>query len=228
MNNANNNNESNSSKKLKNSLRNASSGKKIKKRSSKDLSPSKKVKSMFYNEEESEKNLQDSLNNSKLKSQTLKNIELKKMQIKNNVFSILSKDFQSRSGQEIRFAADYLSKNYTYFINLKNNDSQFKVEKLTKICKLEKYGPNDIIILYGDIGDKFYIVLEGSIVIYKPEYIEEPMKPIDFLRILNKLKEEDELKYERVKKKNDNFYFDTTEIDKIDPNTAFMRNEFNF
>ena len=203
MKNTNNNNESNSSKKLKinNSLRSTSSAKKKKKNTSKELSPTKKVKSMFYNEEESEKNIQDYLNNSKLKEQMLKNIELKKNQIKNNVFTILSKDFQSRSGQEIRFAADYLSKNYTYFINLKNNDSQFKVEKLTKICKLEKYSPNEIIILYGDIGDKFYIVLEGSIVIYKPEYIEEQMKPIDFLRMLNKLKEEDELKYERVKKK---------------------------
>ena len=33
---------------------------------------------MFYNEEESEKNIQDYLNNSKLKEQMLKNIELKK------------------------------------------------------------------------------------------------------------------------------------------------------
>ena len=230
MKNTNNINESHSSKKLiiSKSLRNTFSKKIKKKNSSKELNSSKKTKSMLYNEEESEKNNQDEINNSKFKEQMLKNIELKKNQIKNNVFAILSKDFQSRSGQEIRLAADYLSKNYTYFINLKNNDSQFKVEKLTKICKLEKYSPNEIIILYGDIGDKFYIVLEGSVVIYKPEYVEEPMKPIDFLRVLNKLKEEDELKYERVKKKNDNFYFDTTEIDKIDPNTAFMRNEFNF
>ena len=177
----------------------------------------KKAKKNFHNDEESEKNIDIS-----------KISEKRKIQIKNNVFNILSKELMNRSGQEIRYAADYLSKNYTYFINLKNNDSLFKVEKLTKICQLEKFSPGEIIILYGDIGDKFYIVLEGSIAIYKPEYVEELMKPIDFIRLLNKLKEEDKLKYERVKNKNDNFYFDTTEIDKIDPNTAFMRTKFNF
>ena len=200
----------NSSKKLSNFY--------INKCKSKEQSPTKRMKKNFSQEEESEKNIID----------ISKNSEAKKLQIKNNIFNILAKDFQNRSGQEIRYAADYLSKNYTYFINLKNNDSQFKVEKLTKICKLEKFKPGEIIILYGDIGDKFYIVLEGSIVIYKPEYVEELMRPIDFLKLLNKLKEEDELKYERVKNKNDNFYFDTTEIDKIDQNTAFMRNKFNF
>ena len=123
-------------------------------------------------EEESSNNNQEDFNNQKSKSRKNNISEIKKNQIKNNVFNILSKDF-NRSGQEIRYAADYLSKNFTYFINLKNNDSQYKVEKLTKICKLEKYSPGEIIILYGDIGDKFYIVLEGSIEIYKPEYIEE-------------------------------------------------------
>ena len=178
-------------------------------------------------EEESSNNNQEDFNNQKSKSRKNNISEIKKNQIKNNVFNILSKDF-NRSGQEIRYAADYLSKNFTYFINLKNNDSQYKVEKLTKICKLEKYSPGEIIILYGDIGDKFYIVLEGSIEIYKPEYIEELMTPYDFLIILNKLREEDELKYERVKSKNDNFYFDTYDLNKIDKNALFMRSKFNF
>ena len=168
-------------------------------------------------EDETSNNIQEDFNNQKSKSRKNNISEIKKNQIKNNVFNILSKDY-NRSGQEIRYAADYLSKNFTYFINLKNNDSQYKVEKLTKICKLEKYSPGEIIILYGDIGDKFYIVLEGSIEIYKPEYVEELMTPYDFLIILNKLREEDELKYERVKSKNDNFYFDTYDLNKIDKN----------
>ena len=197
---------------------------------SKEQSPLRKNKSnIISHEEESEKNSKDSLNNNtKLKSSLIKNISSKKSIIKNNVFNILSKDFQYRSGQEIRFAAEYLSKSCKYFINLKNNDSLFKVEKLTKICKLEKFSPGQDIILYGDIGDKFYIVLEGQIEIYKPEYVEQLMTPIEYLEILNDLKENDELKYLRVKNKNDTFYFDTIDIDKIDQNTAFMRNKYNF
>ena len=189
---------------------------------------SKKPKNTILKEEELEKNNQNSNNNSKTTNSILNNIPIKRDRIKNQVFNILSKEFSYRSGYEIRFAAEYLSKNYIYFIDLKNNDSQFKVEKLTKICKLEVFTPGQVIILYGDIGDKFYIVLEGLVEIYKPEYIEETLTTYQYLKILNKIKDEDILKYERIKKKNENFYFETIDMDRIDPDTAFMRSKFNF
>ena len=217
-----NNNETPSSK--NDNLNNFSKNKSLNSRKSKEEND----KNQNLKEEESFNINKEDINNQKSKIRKNSILELKKFQIKNNIFNILSKDYISRSGQEIRFAADYLSKNYTYFINLKNNDSLYKVEKLTKICKLEKFSPGQIIILYGDIGDKFYIVLEGSIEIYKPEYIEVLMTPYDFLIILNRLRVEDELKYERVKNKNDNFYFDTYDLNKIDRNTVFMRSKFNF
>ena len=204
-------------------IKNSSKNLKINK--SKELTPFKKSKYLKNQEDESEKNNLSNSNNSKF---IKNNSEAKKNQIKKNVFNILLKETHNRSGQEIRYAADYLSKNYKYFINLKNNDSQLKVEKLTKICKLEKFSPGEIIILYGDIGDKFYIVLEGLVEIYKPEYVEQSMTTFEFLKILNKVKEEDELKFERIKNKNDNFSFDTMELDKIDKNTYFMRNKFKF
>ena len=200
------------------------SSKNIKYHKKKEYIPIRKSHSIKVQEEESEKNNQNNFNYSKFKNIS----ETKKNQIKKNVFNILLKDNHNRSGQEIRYSADFLSKNYKYFINLKKNDSQLKVEKLTKICKLEKFAPGEVIILYGDIGDKFYIVLEGLVEIYKPEYIEQAMSTFEFLKLLNKIKEEDDLKFERIKNKNDNFFFDTMELDKIDKNTAFMRNIFNF
>jgi len=190
----------------------------------KKLRISKRISNLVSNEEESEKN-EDSIYNSIKRSSISKGYPYS---LKERVFNILSKDFENRSKNEIHRAADYLSKNYIYFINLKKNDSFYTVEKLTKICKLERFNPGKVIILYGDIGEKFYIVLEGVIEIYKPEFIEQAMTPFQYLELLNKIKEEDKLKYERIKKKNDNFYFDSNELSKIDPYSAFMRSQFNF
>ena len=190
----------------------------------KKLKISKRFSNLVSNEEESEKN-EDSIYNSIKRSSISKGYPYS---LKQNVFNILSKEFENRSKNEIHVAADYLSKNYIYFINLKKNDSFYTVEKLTKICKLETFTPGKVIILYGDIGEKFYIVLEGAIEIYKPEFIEQTMTPFQYLKLLNKIKEEDKLKYERIKKKNDNFYFDSNELSKIDPYSTFMRSQFNF
>ena len=152
----------------------------------------------------------------------------KSNQLKNTIYEILSKDSDDRNSQELLIVGDYLSKHYNYFINLKNSDSQLKMDKIAKICKLEKFGPNETIILYGDIGDKFYIVLEGQVEVYLPEYFEKEMSQYEFMQILEKTKRIDKLKYERLKSKNINFNFDNVDLSMIEGNTNFMKNKFNF
>ena len=193
-----------------------------------------KSSSKTGNHEESIKSVLsgESVNNlkQKIKSNNQSN-SLKAKQTKNLIFEILSKDSHSRSNQEVLKVGEYLSKNYKYFIDLKNNndtDSQLKIDKLSKICKLEKFKPNEIIILYGDIGDKFYIVLEGLVEVYIPVYYEKETTPYEFLVNLERIKLDDRLKYNRLKSKNSGYNFDNIDITKVDSNTSFMKSKFNF
>ena len=134
---------------------------------------------------------------------------------KEYVFNFLSKNPAARTYSEIKNVAEYLSQNYQYFTKLRNEDSQLKVEKLTKICKVEKFFKGESIITFGEIGDKFYIVLEGIVEIYKPKFVEINETPEDFLKLLAKIKEIDgnDLRYKRIKNKNNDFFINFPEID---------------
>ena len=127
---------------------------------------------------------------------------------KEDVYKFLSKNTNSRTAQEINTYAKYLSNKFQYFTKLKEEDSQMKVEKLTKVCKLQKTLKGDSIINYGEIGDKFYIVLEGVVEIYKPIYIDVALTPNEFIKKLENIKKMDgtDLRYNRIKNKNKTFF----------------------
>ena len=140
------------------------------------------------------------------KKTLLSNIDLTKQ----DLYDFFRKAPSLRTNQEIEIFGDYLSQHFQYFKKLKNEDSQLKVEKITKICRLEKAFKGEPIINYGEEGDKFYIVLEGIVEIYKPVYIEVELLPNEFINLLNRIKEREgnSLKYERIKEKN-NIFFET-------------------
>ena len=148
----------------------------------------------------------------------------KSEQLKNLIFEILSKDSNSRNSQELLIVGDYLFKNYDYFKNLKNNSTQIKMEKIAKICKLEKFKPNETIIVYGDIGNKFYIVLEGQVGVFLPEYYEKELTPFEYFKLLEKIKRVDKFKYERLKSKNNQISFDNINMNVL-YNSKFMKNK---
>ena len=139
----------------------------------------------------------------KTKSTVKKTLPLNTSLTKEDVYRFLSKNPNSRTYQEINIYAKYLSNNFQYFTKLKNEDSQLKVEKLTKVCKLQKTMKGDPIINYGEIGDKFYIVLEGIVEIFKPIYVEIALSPADFINKLDNIKKMDgtDLRY-----KNNTFF----------------------
>ena len=125
-----------------------------------------------------------------------------------DLFDFFKKGTSMRSKREVINFAKYLSENYQYFKKIKVEDSQLKVEQITKICRLETKSKNEAIINFGEIGDKFYIVLEGVVEIFRPKYIDIEVYPSEFLKMLNKIKtnEKNLLKYERIKEKNKIFF----------------------
>ena len=149
---------------------------------------------------------------------------------KEYVFNYLSKSTDTRTNQENTLIAEYLSEHYQYFKKLKSKDSQLKVEKITKVCRIEKFLPGESIIKFGEVGDKFYIVLEGIVEVYTPRYIEKEMYPSEFIKLLLITKDIqcDELKYKRMKTKNDFFFGGIKDLTTIDPNLYFMKNMHNF
>ena len=149
---------------------------------------------------------------------------------KDYIINFLSKNPNVRTEEEIKRVSKYFSETYQYFIRLKSNkDFGFqRIEKITKFAKLEIYNENEAIINYGELGDKFYILLEGSVSLYKPIYYEEYLTPIEFSDLLIKIRDiqSDKNKYERLIEKNNHLQFNVKEIENMKgmkPNYMFYK-----
>ena len=160
------------------------------------------------------------INESKL---SLKNILNNESNNKEYIYTILEKNPKNRKEKDIINVANYLSKNYQYFQNIKG-DSKLKVENLAKIARIKICYPGESIIRYGEIGDKFYVVMEGKIQIYKPMYEGVQMTPNEFIKYMNNIQliEKDEDKYSRLKEFNKNKNFDLDKYMNYAPNTNVM------
>lgn len=138
---------------------------------------------------------------------------------KEYILNFLKKPTKTRTKEEIKTASKYLSEQYQYFIKLKEaNESEKKIEKIVKFAKLEVFLPDETIIKFGEYGDKFYIILKGSVSIYKPIYIEKQLTPIEFSNLLIKIRDEDKdpFKYERLIEKNNHLNFKVKDIEKLE------------
>ena len=123
---------------------------------------------------------------------------------KDYVYKFLKKFPASRSIRDIKKVAEYLSKNYQYFSKLKKEQGINKLEYITKICKLEFAKKGSTIIEFGDTGEKFYVVMEGVVEIFKPNFIEIKETPRNFFELLKKIKLNDgeSKSYKRIRNKN--------------------------
>ena len=118
--------------------------------------------------------------------------------------NFFNKQSKNRKDSDIRAISKYLCQKYTYFINIKSSKdyNRQKIEKIIKYAKLEEIPAKTVVFNYGETGDKFYIILEGSVSIYKPEFKEVLLTAYEFYEIINGIKNTDILKYERILQKN--------------------------
>ena len=167
-----------------------------------------------------------------------KNINDKTKEFKNNrkkfslenAISILSKEKQKRTKQEITILCKFLSDNYEYFKKIKDLGELNKLEKLVSVLDFWVFKKNNVIIKYGDIGDKFYVLLKGSVGVYKPIYIKKTMSVWDFFNLLLDIKNKynDISKYERIIKKNSFIGLDYDILINLSSEHELMKQEYNF
>ena len=81
------------------------------------------------------------------------------------ILILLEKEPMQRTKTEIRILSEYLSERFEFFKKFKNEPT--KLEKLVSVLHLETFKPNEKIIKFGEEGDKFYILLQGKVNIYK-------------------------------------------------------------
>ncbi len=134
-----------------------------------------------------------------LKTNSLDNLEL-----------LLSNSNLENSKINQNSLSEYLCSNCPYFQFIKNSIGLEKLSQIIEIIHYEVYEKNQIIIKYGEEVNKFYILLNGLIEIYKikPKIVYLTLgEYIDYLLKVKNL-EKNNLKLERIMNQNpeiDNF-----------------------
>ena len=100
--------------------------------------------------------------------------------------------------------SEYLSSNYPYFKYIKNSFGLEKLNQIIEIINYEVYEKNQIIIKYGEEVNKFYILLNGLIEIYKTKSKVVYLTLREYIDYLLKLKniEKNNPKLERIMNQN--------------------------
>ena len=130
---------------------------------------------------------------------------------KDMVLQILAKNSKTRTDVDNRIIADYLSKNYEYFQKIKE-ESQKRFLKLINVLRFESYLPNELILNVNYEEDRFFIVFDGSVFVYRLSIYEKQMKLGEFCNYLAKIKQKDEKQYLRLLYRNKNFGINFEEI----------------
>ena len=141
---------------------------------------------------------------------TKKHIPQKKNYSEDYIMSLIKKTEKSRTKNEIRILADYLSEKFDYFKKIKQSSEHKKLEKIVSVLHYEIFHKGDPIISYGEDGDKFYILLEGKINLFKPIYPQKKLTLQEYIIYLNTVKNDDKtgLKFDRIVEKNKNLNID--------------------
>ena len=130
---------------------------------------------------------------------------------KEMVLRAIVKEPKARTDVDNRIIADYLTKNYDYFQKIKET-SHKKFLKLISVINFETYLPNELIMNINYDEDKFFIVFEGLVYVYRQSFYEKEMKIGDFCNYIFSIKKKDEEQYSRIINLNKHFGIDFEEF----------------
>ncbi len=144
--------------------------------------------------------------------------------------ALLSKNKVSRTKQENKLLGIFLSEEFTYFTKLRDAGEIQKLEKIVSVLNLEIFKPGESIISFGEEGDKFYILFNGKVSLYKPTYIQKEMKLREYVSLMEDIKdnEENELKFNRMKEKNAYLKLDLEVLFNLNKNSYHMNQPLTF
>ena len=141
-------------------------------------------------------------------------LELKK------IIELIQKPEEQRVKSEIKLIQRYLVNNIQYFKKMsEESDKNERISKIVQILNYEKFKKDEYIINYGEIGDKFYIILSGSVSIYKPSPKNASMTLSDYVKYLVNIRdvEKNQLKFERIQNYNSKIDRDKLILIKYNP-----------
>ena len=92
----------------------------------------------------------------------------------NHIITLLQIDKDMKTSNDIKDLKDYLTSHYDYFRNL-FRQSEERFLKLIPLLRYESFKANERIMNFGDEGDKCYILLKGTVGIYKPFPVTKSM-----------------------------------------------------
>ena len=146
-------------------------------------------------EEANEVNIEEDIEK---EHQKMLKIQQEKEEFK-HIIKILKLDKDQKSKDDIKLLKEYLSSHYDYFKNLlKQSEERFL--KLIPLLKYETFKANERIMNFGEIGDKCYILLKGTVGIYKPFPITKRMTLRQYVEYLAYVRDEEKnkVKFERI------------------------------
>ena len=122
-----------------------------------------------------------------------------------NLIELLKTPHLKRTKIESKIIQNYLCKNVDYFKKLtQDSDGKEKIPKIIASLNYECFNKGEHIIHFGEIGDKFYILLSGTVSIYKPSPKNMNMTLHDYVDYLVRVRdlEKNLLKFERIQDYN--------------------------
>ena len=138
---------------------------------------------------------------------TMKNMMILSFK-REHIIKFFKKDKTLRAEIETQSVADYLSTNKkNIFFNTIRKINKSKLYTLVHNLTLEYYKKDDLIFLYKEPLNKFYIILEGTISLYLPYFIKRQITIKEFLNYFFYTKQNFPKSFIRVEKKNE-YLFD--------------------